>query len=81
MTRVLDLRPGSTSCTDHPMVRFLNVLNRGEDAELVVVARREDMPVGVLRMVASRSGYEVVEVRFEEAHYEALLRKREASTV
>lgn len=76
MVTVLDLRPESTSCTDHPMVRFLNVLNRGEDPELKVIARREDLPIGVLKMVASRNGYEVVEIKPGESHYEAKLRKR-----
>jgi len=73
--RVLDLRPRSTSCTDNPMVRFLNVVNRGEDEEVVVIANREDLPVGVLRMIASRSGYEVTEVRVEEGVVQARLRR------
>jgi len=73
--RVLDLRPRSTSCTDNPMVRFLNVVNRGEDEEVVVIANREDLPVGVLRMIASRSGYEVTEVRVEEGVIQARLRR------
>lgn len=73
--RVLDLRPRSTSCTDNPMVRFLNVVNRGEDEEVVVIANREDLPVGVLKMIASRSGYEVTEVRVEEGVVQARLRR------
>jgi len=73
--RVLDLRLRSTSCTDNPMVRFLNVVNRGEDEEVVVIANREDLPVGVLRMIASRSGYEVTEVRIEEGVVQARLRR------
>jgi uncharacterized protein (DUF2336 family) len=57
------------------MVRFLNVVNRGEDEEVVVIANREDLPVGVLRMIASRSGYEVTEVRVEEGVIQARLRR------
>lgn len=75
MVRVLDLRATSGTCTDNPMVKFLNVINRGEDPEVHLIARREDLPVGLLRMVASKSGYEVVEVKQERDYYTARLRK------
>ena len=73
--RVLDLRPRSTSCTDNPMVRFLNVVNKGEDEEVVVIANKEDLPVGILKVVASRNGYEVTEVSVREGVVQAKLRK------
>lgn len=73
--KVLDLRRGSTSCTDNPMVRFLNVINRGEDEEVLVIANKEDLPIGVLRLIASRSGYEVAEASMEENIVRARLRR------
>jgi len=73
--RVLDLRPRSASCTDNPMVRFLNVVNRGEDEEVVVIANKEDLPVGVLKLIASRNGYEVTEVSVEGGVVQAKLRR------
>jgi len=73
--KVLDLRPRSTSCTDNPMVKFLNVINRGEDEELLVIANREDLPVGILKIIASRNGYEVAEVSSEGSVVRARLKK------
>jgi len=73
--KVLDLRRGSTSCTDNPMVRFLNVINRGEEEEVLVIANKEDLPAGVLRLIASRNGYEVTEVSMEENVVRAKLRR------
>ncbi len=73
--KVLDLRPRSTSCTDNPMVKFLNVINRREDEELLVIANREDLPVGILKVIASRNGYEVTEFSSEDSVIRARLRK------
>lgn len=73
--KVLDLRPRSTSCTDNPMVKFLNVINRGEDEELLVIANREDLPVGILKIIASRNGYDVAEVSSEGSVVRARLKK------
>ena len=73
--KVLDLRPRSTSCTDNPMVKFLNVINRGEDEELLVIANREDLPVGILKVIASRSGYDIIEFSSEDDVIRARLRK------
>ncbi|MCS7098914.1 MAG: hypothetical protein NZ925_01025 [Sulfolobales archaeon] len=73
--KVLDLR-GARSCTDNPMVKLLNVLNRGADLELHIVASGSDLPLNILKLVASKSGYEVVRVESRENYYEATLRKK-----
>jgi len=57
------------------MVKFLNVINRGEDEELLVIANREDLPVGILKIIASRNGYEVAEVSSEGSVVRARLKK------
>lgn len=75
MVKVIDLRTTAGTCTDNPMVKFLNVINRGEDPEIHLIAKREDLPVGLLKMVASKNGYEVVEIRIGESHYEAKLKR------
>jgi len=59
------------------MVRFLNVINRGEDLEIHLLARKEDLPIGILKLVAAKNGYEVIEIRLEESYYTAKLRKKE----
>lgn len=75
--RLLDLRAPSKTCSDNPMVMFLNTINRGEDSEIHLLARKEDLPVGILKLVAAKGGYEVVEIKLEESYYTAKLRKRE----
>jgi len=57
------------------MVKFLNVINRGEDEELLVIANREDLPVGILKIIASRNGYDVAEVSSEGSVVRARLKK------
>jgi|YelNatPaOPRAMG01_1025707.scaffolds.fasta_scaffold10411_3 TusA-related sulfurtransferase len=74
--KTLDLRGASSSCSDNPIVRFLRVVRGGEDLELLVIASKEDLPLGMLRIIASNNGYEVVAVKQEGAYYEAILRKR-----
>ncbi|MCX8185013.1 MAG: hypothetical protein RMI56_02055 [Sulfolobales archaeon] len=76
MVRVLDLRGVSKSCTDNPMVKFLNILNRGADPEVFVIASIDDLPLNILKLVASKSGYEVIRVENRETYYEATLRKK-----
>ncbi|MEM2007523.1 MAG: hypothetical protein QW154_07820 [Sulfolobales archaeon] len=75
--KLLDLRELSKTCSDNPMVRFLNVINRGEDLEIHLLAKKEDLPIGILKLVAAKNGYEVIEIRLEESYYTAKLRKKE----
>jgi len=56
------------------MVRFLTVVNKG-DEEVVIIANREDLPVGILKVVSSRNDYEVTEVSVKEGVVQAKLKK------
>ncbi|MEM0066697.1 MAG: hypothetical protein QW741_03835 [Sulfolobales archaeon] len=75
--KLLDLRELSKTCSDNPMVRFLNVINRGEDLEIHLLAKKEDLPIGILKLVAAKNGYDVIEIKLEESYYTAKLRKKE----
>lgn len=75
--KLLDLRELSKTCSDNPMVKFLNVINRGEDLEIQLLAKKEDLPIGILKLVAAKNGYDVIEIRLEESYYTAKLRKKE----
>ncbi|MEM2763905.1 MAG: hypothetical protein QXL30_03875 [Sulfolobales archaeon] len=75
--KLLDLREQSKTCSDNPMVRFLNVINRGEDLEIHLLAKKEDLPIGILKLVAAKNGYDVIEIKLEESYYTAKLRKKE----
>ncbi|MEM0352570.1 MAG: hypothetical protein QXT76_06270 [Sulfolobales archaeon] len=75
--KLLDLRELSKTCSDNPMVRFLNVINRGEDLEIHLLAKKEDLPIGILKLIAAKNGYDVIEIKLEESYYTAKLRKKE----
>lgn len=76
---VVDLRSGSGTCTSNPLVRLLNIVNKGLEQEIVVLARKDDIPIGILKLLASKNGYEIVVIEDLGDSYEAKLKKKTSS--
>jgi len=77
--KVVDLRRRSSRCTDHPVVRFMNMLaelrNSGERKVLFVV-NKEDLPLGVVSKFVEGAGYRIVSTNDKGEYLEVILERR-----
>lgn len=49
----------SAGCRENPVALLIEILNSGNYNEFVVVTKKTVLPVGIVRVIASKKGYEV----------------------
>jgi len=62
---VIDLRVGGKGCTDHPIIKFtqlLRELSRSKNKEITVIINEEDIPFKFIELFAKNHGIRISDV-------------------
>ncbi len=64
---VIDLRTSRKGCTNHPVVRFTNIIRRisgsDEDRTYTILFNEEDIPVAIVKKYVERYNMRILELK------------------